>query len=337
MASAYDAAVRAGTAAAGKVHRNLGLREKLEVAGGAVNVFGAINDLDVPLLLRPLEGLLGAYLSFPSHGILVTTQRPLSIQRFTAAHELGHCVLNHEPSLDDEASILRRMPVTGSAAINRQEIEADAFASAFLMPKWLIALHMKRQSWTAEDLRRPTVVYQLSLRLGVSYEALCWTLVRSQLASLQLARELLGTRPKELKELLLAGYRPADYRGDVWLLTERDAGLPIDGSRNDLFVIKLTEHSSGGYLWNFDELQRSGFAIVKDEVEVQEESSIGDSGIRRVTTAPPEEYRGRLMLKESRPWDPAQSLSLLELKFDLTGPEAAGLSRAERRQMLEAA
>jgi hypothetical protein len=337
MVTDYARAVREGAASAGRLHRQLGLREKLETAGGAVNVFAMISELEVPLLLRPLEGLLGAYLSFPARGILVTTQRPLSIQRFTAAHELGHCILNHEPSLDDEASILRRMPVNLEPGHDYQEVEADAFAVAFLMPKWLLALHMRRQAWTIADLRCPSVIYQMSLRLGTSYEALCWTFVRYSMITLKQARDLLLTKPKALKETLLAAYRPVNYRGDVWLLTERDAGSPIDGSRNDLFVLRLTEHSNGGYLWNIDQLRESGFAIVRDEAESVEADSIGAPGLRRITACPPEEYRGRLVLNEARPWNPLQSIARLELDLDLTGPEEEGLSRAERRQMLEAA
>ena len=337
MVNEYAQAVRHGAAEASRLHRKLGVRERLETAGGAVNIFAMIHELNVPLLLKPLEGLLGAYLNFPAPGILITTQRPLSIQRFTAAHELGHCMLDHQPSLDDEDSILRRMPINLEPGLNHQEVEADAFAVGFMMPKWLLALHMRRQDWTTHDFRRPGVVYQLSLRLGSSFEALCWTLVRYRMITFKQARELLLTKPKALKEILLADHKPNNYRGDVWLLTERDAGMLIDGSRHDLFVLKLTEHSNGGYLWNLDELQASGFAIVNNEVEAVETDSVGDVGVRRVTAQPPDEYRGRLVLDEARPWDPSQSLSRLEFDLDLTGPEEAGLSRAERRQMLEAA
>lgn len=333
----YAQAVRHGAAEASRLHRKLGVRERLETAGGAINIFAMIYELNVPLMLRPLEGLLGAYLNVPSPGILVTTQRPLSIQRFTAAHELGHCMLDHQPSLDDEDSILRRMPINLEPGLSHQEVEADAFAVGFMLPKWLLAFHMRRQNWTIKDLRRPGVVYQLSLRLGSSFEALCWTLLRYKMIKYNQARELLLVKPKALKEILLADHKPNNYRGDVWLLTERDAGMLIDGSRHDLFVLKLTEHSNGGYLWNFDELQASGFVIVNNEVEAVEDNSIGDIGVRRVTAKPPDEYRGRLVLDEARPWARSQSLSRLEFEFDFTGPEEAGLSRAERRQMLEAA
>lgn len=337
MAAAdYAGAVRAGTMAASRLHRRLDLRKEVEARGGNVDVFGAIQSIDLPLLLRPLQGLLGAYLSDPVPGVLVTTQRPMSIQRFTAAHELGHFSLRHEPSLDDE-SILRRMPTPSDSSSDFQEVEADAFAVEFMMPRWLIQWHAARQGWTTADFRRPNRVYQLALRIGASYEATCWTLVRHRLIAPALARELLATQPRELKVGLLETYRPKDYRGDVWLLTERDAGTRIDGSRNDLFVLRLEEHSGGGYLWDIDQLKASGFGIVRDELEAIDGEGIGGPVIRRVTAAPSDAYRGRMALDERRPWDPDPPLASLNLEFDLTGPEEEGLSRAERRILLEAA
>mgnify|MGYP001258168406 CR=1 FL=1 len=245
MATPYANAVRAGTMAAARVHRDLDLRDAIEARGGNVDVFAAIQAVDLPLLLRPLQGLLGAYLNRPGHGVLITTQRPMSIQRFTAAHELGHFIMRHEPSLDDE-SILRRMPATSAPPGDLQEVEADAFASAFMLPRWLLGWHASRQAWTVDSFRKPSAVYQLSLRIGASYEATCWTLARNQLLEAKQVRELLQTQPRELKAGLLSTYRPENYRGDVWLLTERDAGTRIDGSRNDLFVLRLKEHRIPG-------------------------------------------------------------------------------------------
>jgi predicted secreted protein len=151
------------------------------------------------------------------------------------------------------------------------------------------------------------------------------------------ARDLLQTRPRVMKEALLAEFRPQNYRGDVWLLTERDAGARIDGSANDLFVLKLSEHSNGGYLWNLDQLRDSGFVVVGNAVEDQAEERVGEPGIRRITAQPPDEFRGRMIIDEARPWDLEQRRSRLEIDLDFTGPEQAGLSRAERRQRLEAA
>ena len=82
-----------------------------------------------------------------------------------------------------------------------------------------------------------------------------WTLQRLNLISASVGQTLRQTQPRAIKVELLREYRPSDYRGDVWLLTERDGGTRIDGSRNDHFVLRLNEHSGGGYLWNIDQLQ----------------------------------------------------------------------------------
>jgi Zn-dependent peptidase ImmA (M78 family) len=337
VAQNYAGAVRAGAMAAARIHRDMTLKETIEARGGNVDVFKAIHQLDVTLLLRPLKGLLGAFLNEPSPGILVTTERPMSIQRFTAAHELGHYIMKHEPSLDDE-SMLRRMPINAQPASDLQEVEADAFATAFMLPAWLLGWHMMRQGWTVENFRRPSTVYQFALRLGASYEATCWTLVRNNLIDRKLARELLLTKPRELKAGLLEPYEPENYRGDVWLLTEKDADTRIDGSRNDHFVLRLKEHSGGGYLWDMDQLNASGFAIVREELEAVDGDGVGGPVVRRVTAQPTSSYRGTMAIDERRPWDLDDApLTSLEVEFDLTGPEEEGLSRAERRDLLEAA
>ncbi len=336
VTATYEAAVRVGTMEAARFHQRNELRAQIAKRGGNIDIFGVIQSLDLPLLVRPLQGLLGAYLSDPVPGILITTQRPLAIQRFTACHELGHYLLKHQPSLDDE-NILRRMPLTRAQPQDFQEVEADSFAVGFMMPVWLIQWHAARQGWKVDDFNQPANVYQLSLRLGASYEATCWSLVRHRLISMVLARRLLETQPRELKVALLGDYRPQDYRGDVWLLTERDADTRIEGSRNDLFVLKLKEHSGGGYLWDIDQLKASGFAIVRDGREAVDDDGIGGPVSRWVTAAPSEPGTGSLSLDERRPWEDGPPLSRLQLDFDMTGPEEEGLSRAERRRLLQAA
>ncbi|MPT48371.1 MAG: ImmA/IrrE family metallo-endopeptidase [Sphingobium sp.] len=335
MATDYAGAVRNGTAAAGRLQRELGIRDFIEVHGGSIDIFDAIRMLDLPLMLRPLKGLLGAYLSAPVPGILVTTERPMSIQRFTAAHELGHYILQHEPSLDDE-SVLRRMPNSPEPSGKFQEAEADAFAVAFMIPKWLIAAHCRRQDWITANLSNPHIAYQLSLRLGASYEATCRTFERYRLLPAPTVKRLVDTPPKTMKMALLRDYKPANYRGDVWHLTERDAGSRIDGSRNDTFVLSLKEHGASGFIWDFDALVSSGFAIVRDVREAVDPHTVGGAAIRRVTAVSDDIPRGILALEERRPWLPAQPLTQISLDVDLSGPEQLGLSRAERRHLLQA-
>jgi Zn-dependent peptidase ImmA (M78 family) len=339
MAETYANAVRNGSMAATRLHEALGTRERMSQHGGSVDVFDTALQLKLPLLLRPLKGLLGAYLPTPRPGVLVTTERPLSIQRFTAAHELGHFRLDHLPSLDDE-SVLRRMAMPDARGLfgpHMQEVEADAFAIAFLMPRWLILWHCARQGWTQDSLAQPLAVYQLALRLGASYEATTWTLQRLNVITTAVGNALRATRPRAIKAEILRDYEPADFRGDVWLLTERDSDTRINGSRNDHFVLRLNEHSGGGYLWNVDQLRESGFAIVRDDTDDTDHEGIGNATTRSVTAAPATPNEGRLALSEARPWEMDAPLSELVLTYDFTGPEEVGLSRAERRMVLAAA
>jgi Zn-dependent peptidase ImmA (M78 family) len=335
MATSYAGAVRNGSMVASRLHVQLGTQENMRQHG--VDVFAAMLGLNLPLILRPLDGLLGAYISEPISGVLVTTERPLSIQRFTAAHELGHFRLEHLPSLDDE-SILRRMAMPMMApGPNMQEVEADSFAVAFLMPRWLIAWHCQLQGWLARDLAEPGIAYQLALRLGASYEAISWTLQRYNLISPTEGQDLRSVQPRQIKVELLREYRPSNYRGDVWSLTERDAGTRIDGSRNDQFVLRLNEHCGGGYLWDIDQLRASGFAIIRDDRESTDYEGVGGPVTRSVTAALEHAQRGEVSLVECRPWQPNEPITNLSFQYDFTGPEEEGLSRAERRYLLEAA
>lgn len=205
-----------------------------------------------------------------------------------------------------------------------------------MLPRWLIQFHCEKQGWRLEDLRNPASVYQLSLRLGASYEATSRTLLRHKLIQSTDVERLLAATPRNLKKDLLGDYVPPDFRGDVWHLTHRDANSTIDGSQNDLFVLRLKEHSGAGYIWAFDELDLAQIAIVRDSREQKSEETIGGHVQRIITTRSNERQRGELRLLELRPWQPEDPLHNFSIRYDLMGPEE-GLSQAERRQRLEAA
>ena len=174
--SVYRDAVLEGTLEAAQIHEDLASHSDSTASCDAVDVFRLIDERKILLIFQKLSGLLGAFMHYQRTGILVTTERTLSIQRFTAAHELGHAVLNHSVGVDD-SSILARTPF-GRGRYDPKEMAADAFASMLLMPEFLINAIAARQKWGPVAIRRPEIVYQMSLRLGVSYEALARTLTR---------------------------------------------------------------------------------------------------------------------------------------------------------------
>ena len=137
---------------------------------------------------------------------------------------------------------------------------------------------------------------------------------------------------------LLGDFTPPSYHGDVWLLTEKDQGGRIDGSRKDLFVIRVEELGSAGYLWDFDTLHASGLVVLRDTRLPGSHDSVGAPVEREVLAGPDgEDVEGALDLRQSRPWLQEPPIAALAVTFDLSGPEASGLSRAERRRWLAAA
>ncbi|MFM0389645.1 ImmA/IrrE family metallo-endopeptidase [Paraburkholderia dipogonis] len=238
-------AILTGIARATELHHALGIRDRLMDGSRPMDVFAAIKAFKITVLFRPLEGLLGAYVPTPnSAGMLVTTQRDHHVQRFTAAHELGHHVLEHRTvSLDINIGYVGRGERTGH---DHQELEADSFAAEFLLPKWLIVAHARRQGWGSAELKRPDVIYQLSLRLAASYSATCWALASANILTQAEARTLAARPPKKSKQQAMSDVVPTSWHSDVWLLSDRDRGAQLVGSPEDFLVLNLQEHLAGG-------------------------------------------------------------------------------------------
>ncbi len=335
MADMRTAILRAAQAA-DRLHKEFDTKTYTDGEEGRIDVFGMMADRDLPVMFRPLDKLLGAYLNEGSPGVIVTTQRQLPVQRFTAAHELGHAVLGHTPSLDPE-DVLMRSPFGAKAAggYDLQEIQANAFASQLLLPSWLLAKHVRRQGWTPENLAEPDTVYQLSLRLGASYAATCHALLSSRAIDRSAYDDLVDVKPREIKKRLLDPYEPENYKGDVWLITERDDGLLLEGSRSDLVVINVLEHSGSGYLWRIEDLAAVGLAVVSDgRTDPHEKDTVGGMVFRTVVAKSEAGAIGHVNLREVRPWMASDPLRSLNLEVDFTGPVPAGLLPAQREALL---
>ena len=327
----YASSIRRATLEAGRLHRDLAIQSLVVRGSGRVDVYDTIARLNVSLFFTKLDGLLGVYLREPSPGVLVTTQRPQNQQRFTAAHELGHHYLGHNPSLDDE-SILRRSPFQARAGDDPQEVEAEAFAAVFLLPRWLLDWHCDQQDWTDDDLLDPVNVYQLALRVGTSFKATVWTLHRYDVFDRQTANAMSGLPLKKVKQSILRGFEPDDYRRDVWLVTDRDADMRIEGGPSDLVVVRLREHSGSGYLWRVESIDGEALAVVDDGREEADAGGVGGPTLRRITTAARDRRAGELRLAEARPWALAKPLNTFAVRYDLAGPSLQGWYEPQRRQ-----
>ncbi|HWD41281.1 MAG TPA: ImmA/IrrE family metallo-endopeptidase [Fimbriimonas sp.] len=322
---------------ADRLHKEYDAESRAKQGEGRIDVFGMLVKREIPVIFRPLKNLLGAYINDPSQGVMVTTQRQLPVQRFTAAHELGHAALGHEASLDEE-DILMRALFDPSARFDSREIQANAFATELLTPQWLIVEHMNRQGWSRDDLSNAIVVYQLSLRMGSSYTATCYALQECKGLDHTTCDKLLKANKKSIKQALAKPYAPDKWYGDVWLVTERDNGLVLEGSRSDLVVVRMPEHASSGYVWQFGGLADTGLAI-RDDGRVSEGSKhIGGIVFRTVIAEAEDGARGHVRLRETRPWQTdGHPLNSMELDVDLSGPVPAGLLPQQREALLEVA
>ncbi len=190
-------AILKGMKGAFRLLRDLGLDQGQKRAQ-RVDVFDCIDRTGAVLMFQPLDKLLGAFMKEGgAAGIILNTERPLGMQRFTAAHELGHWVLGHDPHADDEG-ILRRGPLADGRVFKRvppEEREADAFASYFLLPAHLIKTQMEVQGWDVHHLANPDTVYQAALRFGTSYAGAIYGLEREKVIGQDLRRQLLAAKP----------------------------------------------------------------------------------------------------------------------------------------------
>jgi Zn-dependent peptidase ImmA (M78 family) len=311
-----------------RLHDRLGSEALVREKGGGVDVFGAIRSFGIALLFQPLEKLLGGYFPPPDLGIIVTSERNLAIQRFTGAHELGHHVLGHPVSLDP-IEILGRDP-KGRVTYDLNESAADAFAADFLLPYWIFVTHAERQGWDAESFEDPQVVYQLSLRVGASFEATARQLVAHDIIDRSTLSKLLKVQPRSIKQSLLDGHQLENWRPNIWLLTERDQGTIIQGGPDDVFLFRLKQRSGAGYLWSIGDLEELGFSVMFDKVDVPDPETNVGGPVERLTAAVVNGSTWKsIRISESQPWDPDVVSGTLELDFDLT--QERGQSQTERR------
>src|SRR5207245_1303257 len=74
--------------------------------GRRIDVFKIIEDERIWLMFQPLGRLYGFFERVgTAAGIVVHSGHPLSLQRFTAAHEFGHYILGHYLSVDSEEKL----------------------------------------------------------------------------------------------------------------------------------------------------------------------------------------------------------------------------------------
>jgi Zn-dependent peptidase ImmA (M78 family) len=104
-------------------------------------------------------------------------------QRFTIAHELGHWQLHAgRPLIVDHLVRINRRNEISSSATDREEIEANAFAAALLMPASLIEAAVRRELDRGINIVE-RLTQLLANEFDVSAEAMSWRLINLGIVS----------------------------------------------------------------------------------------------------------------------------------------------------------
>ncbi|NOU20592.1 MAG: ImmA/IrrE family metallo-endopeptidase [Methyloglobulus sp.] len=324
MANNLRSTILKGFAAANRIHQKYNLL-RIDSAGSTyLDVFDLIQREGILLCFSPLDKLHGAYIPSDNgrEGILINSQHPVHLQRFTAAHELGHHTLGHKPSLD--INMLGRAPLPsdkyeGIGSDPEQEKEADSFASAFLMPKWLIFKHLQNIDENINFLKNDINLYQMSLRLGVSYSSFCWGLLVLEIFSFHEAEKFANIKVKDIKKKIVSEeILKLNPWANVWILNEKLPGVEMLGDKNDLFVFELKEIPSTGYIWDYSHFTDYGLRLLSDEIVEQENEIFGSEIKRHIVFTNDYLMINTLPLHEKRPWND-DIASSLALNFSLKG------------------
>lgn len=326
--------IMAAARRASEVYRGSGAKERVEQDGYTrVDPFLIAAKERVPVLLRPLDKLLGAFIRDDVSGILINSERSAGLIHMTCAHELGHYFMGHDTTGDDSLDY-------GPQAA-RHEQEADWFAYQLMVPRALLAHVMRRKGWTMQSLGDPRRLYQLSLRLGISYTAAAWSLARYKLMAIAEVNRLLKVQPSDIKQALLAG-KAFDARKDVWLLDERDRDSVLEPRAEDQMIVRLRSHASAGYLWSLDELASAGFRIEPTHTP-SKEAILTDSVFGGLTDAEfllshdvvgTSDSFSVLAMEEVRPWAKETPASTFKVKT-LLESISPGLTSIAKQKLLE--
>jgi Zn-dependent peptidase ImmA (M78 family)/predicted secreted protein len=321
-----------------------------------VEIFDVIEANGTWLMFQPLDRLYGVYRRVGEvTGIAINAQHPPSLQRYTAAHELGHHVLGHGFSLDEVHNVDGARGIEESEDFDNalaarssvdvgdptEEAAAQAFAATFLMPiqafnRVLLDLHFDRDRPALE----PEDVYRLSLEFGTSYEATVTQLAVLDKITWPQARGL-RLPPIRIKTAL-AGQPLENSRADVWLIEETvgERRLPLRVA--DEVIVRLEEIPSSGYGWELDTERLGPLELLDRRVVAGDDDPdlYGAAARREIhlrATAPGD---AMLRLALARPWEddpPLQTVAVNVIVAESpTGDAPQGLVRSQQLQRMSA-
>ncbi len=304
-----------------------------------IDVFGEIERYPLWLLFEPLDKLYGIYMrEGQASGVQLHSGHPVALQRFTAAHELGHHVLGHGTSIDSVDSIM-------GYSQSRQEHEAQSFAAHFLMPLQLINRLLRRIGLDrkAEGLT-PVQAYQLSTMADTSYRAMVGQLMTLGKITRAQAAEWRKLRPVDLKVELGAGIAPQNPRAQLWRINEKQPGSTVYLYGEDEVHVALRENPSTGLTWTA-RVQEGPVELVDiwmgSPTTEEELQVVGNAGLRHLRLRASQPGKAMVTADLARPQAPDRIYETFSVEVAVqrwpSGETRVGLAERQRLAWVKAA
>ena len=280
------------------LHRELNTYESA-IENCRVDIVNALFGIGVTVFLRPLKTVSGVLLSsdVDTCALFSILQSPREL-RFAAASALSTLIM----STQSEGSRVFHT-IAGENVLRYLSMKSYRMMLNLLLPNFLLDEFQAKQKWGSKDLANPVNMYQASLRFGASYQSTVQAYRRLGSISATDASDLRAIDVIDVKKSLLEDYRNDDLDNrDVWCLSAHQEETLVDAGPNDLLVVRLKEHSSAGYEWDFEPLQRSGFNILYDDTKTEGLGQVGAPSHRTVIVNPAQSVSGNYAIEEACSW-----------------------------------
>jgi Zn-dependent peptidase ImmA (M78 family) len=182
--------------------------------------------LQIKVHFMAAPSLEGMYSPEPRPVIILSPERPAGRRRFTCAHEIGHHVFQHGYRLDE-------LNDENSSPASLEELLAQRFASALLMPKITVDAAFARRGWSSADAQSEQY-FIVAQELGVGYTALV-TNAAANLKTISAAQAaaLCKIPLPKIRQGILG--RP--YAGDIFVVDEHWIRRTVDVEIGDLVIL----------------------------------------------------------------------------------------------------
>jgi Zn-dependent peptidase ImmA (M78 family) len=153
---------------------------KCKVSAAPVNILKVAQSLGARVAFQPFgEELSGMLVRKDDQVIIgVNSRHPKTRQRFTIAHELGHWQLGHEGELFLDKTLrsrsvsIKKRDQRAAQGTDKEEIQANSFAAAILMPEALISAAVERRLRAENGYDIEKLMSDLASEFEVSVQAM---------------------------------------------------------------------------------------------------------------------------------------------------------------------